>query len=293
MKFPKTGLGNMLLLWARAIVFARLNQFEFFTSPWWGFRWGALVRREQKKRLYWHYFRETPLSKRILVFLNIKFKRIVVEPKLEVLSENELNNKSLYLFNRVMTDYDLFGPLMAYNKIISDELYRALHPSKKKLLSTYETPVIGIHVRRGDFKMGSTLTPNLFFIEGIKTIRQICGQEFPVTVFTDASKGELADILSLPGIKIAEEKADILDILLLAKSKILFLSAGSSFGYWGAFLSDAFVIRPENDWLQSIKRNGSAKEGYFEMKWQFNSDNSNRILEQNFNSWRLKRTNEL
>ena len=48
-KFPKTGLGNMLLVWARGVAFAKLNNLSYGTSSWWGLRWGALIRREQKK----------------------------------------------------------------------------------------------------------------------------------------------------------------------------------------------------------------------------------------------------
>ena len=56
--FPKVGLGNMLLVWARAVVFCKLNNLDLTTSSWWGLRWGALLRRESKKRLYYQYLIE-------------------------------------------------------------------------------------------------------------------------------------------------------------------------------------------------------------------------------------------
>ena len=123
----------------------------------------------------------------------------------------------------------------------------------KSKLKDYPIPVIGIHIRRGDFKMGNPITPLSFFIEGIKLVRECAGSNLPVTVFTDASKEEITDILQLPNVSLAAPKPDILDIILLSKSKVLFLSKSSSFSYWGAFLSDALVVRPINDWQKKIR----------------------------------------
>ena len=287
-KFPKTGLGNMLLLWARAVVFARINHFELVTSSWWGFRWGALVRQEQKKRLYWKYFREAAVFSRIKALWYLKYRKVIVEPKAEYLSEDQSSKCNLYLFNKVMPDYNLFDPLRGHYNLIVNELHCALRPSKKKLLDKYERPVIGIHIRRGDFKLGSTLTPLNYFIEGIKIIREISGDDWPVTVFTDAGKEEIETLLSLPATRLAEEKADILDILLLSKSDVLLLSGGSTFSYWAAFLSNAFVIRPMNDWLGNIKTQAPEYSNYVEIKWQHDELDSTLKLKETFNSWQQK-----
>jgi hypothetical protein len=187
-----------------------------------------------------------------------------------------------------MTDHDLFGPIREHHKLITDELYRSLHPSKLSALQKFETPVIGIHIRRGDFKLGSTLTPLDFFVKGINVIRQVAGENWPVTIFTDAGKEEIAELLSLPAVRVAEEKADILDIILLSKSKVMLLSAGSTFSYWAGFLSEGFVVRPMNDWLRTIKASGA---GYFEMKWQYDDESSTAWLKENLYS-QLKITHE-
>ncbi len=73
--------------------------------------------------------------------------------------------------------------------------------------------MIGVHIRRGDFKMGNQTTPLSYFINTINLIRKNVAKELPVTVFSDAHNAEIADILELPGVKIAEDKPDILDIL--------------------------------------------------------------------------------
>lgn len=276
----------MLMIWARGLVFARLNGFNLATSSWWGFRWGALIRREQKKRLYWKYFVETPLYLQLLSRLQWRYKKIIVEPPIEKITDTTLHDKTLFLFNQVMPDYDLFGSIKNYHGIIATELFQALHPSRKELLTKFEQPVIGIHIRRGDFKLGSTLTPVDFFIDGINIIRQVLGECLPVTVFTDADMDEMGGLFLLPSIKLAEEKADILDILLLSKSRFLLLSAGSTFSYWAAFLSDAFVIRPASDWLGKI-RDITPGHRFFDMKWQHDEEGAAGLLKENINGYYL------
>jgi len=270
----------MLFIWARGIVFSKLNELPMITAPWWGFRWGALLRREQKKRLYWKYFVESPLHLQLLARFQWRFTTVIIEPSVEKLAGIPLRDKTMFLFSQVMPEDDLFGSFKNYHDIIATELFNVLHPSRKQLLLKYEQPVIGIHIRRGDFKLGSTLTPVDFFIAGINIIRKELGQCFPVTVFTDADLDEIGALFLLPSIKLAEEKADILDILLLSKSRFLLLSAGSTFSYWAAFLSDAFVVRPANDWLGQIK-DIEPGNNFFDMKWQFDDELSTGFLKEN------------
>src|SRR5207249_8991781 len=97
-------------------------------------------------------------------------------------------------------------------------------------------------------KLGSPFTPNEFFIDAINFIRQKTNSLLSVTVFTDAEPDEIADILQLPEVKLAERKPDILDILLMSQSKLIVLSKSSTFSYWAAFLSDAILIKAADDW---------------------------------------------
>jgi len=276
-KLPKTGLGNMLLVWARGLVFATDNEIECVTSSWWGFRWGALVRREKRKRVYWNYFKETPLIRRLIAAWLLKKYDIVREPSILQTATHEDQGKTVYVFNEVITASDPFEYLKDHREYIKTELINNLHSSKKKLLKKYERPVIGIHIRRGDFKLGSTITPIEYFVEGIKTIRAYAGVELEVTVFTDALPEEIAPVLVLPHVVIAENKPDIIDILLLSQSKIMILSSTSTFGYWAAFLSDAIVLRHKSDWLNKI-RTASETSSYTEIQWEMDEAAANLLL---------------
>ncbi|MBK8712939.1 MAG: alpha-1,2-fucosyltransferase [Niastella sp.] len=269
---PKTGLGNKLLVWAKGMVFSKLNGLPLVTSAWWGLQWGALLRRENKSRLYMGYFKETSFAQRLLVKFQLLFYKNIGEPKVD-LYENDNHTKTIFLFNKVITNEDLFGELRQHRELISGELYGMLTPRMHTQLAGYATPVVGVHIRRGDFKLGNQTTPLDYFMNAIKLIRQTRNEEMPVTIFTDADPSEISEILALPGITIAASKPDILDILLLSKSKIMILSKSSTFGYWAAFLSDALVVRPHYDWQEKLRDNNPSLN-YQEIKWDFTNNKS-------------------
>lgn len=266
-KFPKTGLGNMMLVWAHAIVFARMNGLEVVTTSWWGFRWGALFRGEKRKRFYRNYFKETGFVKRNLCRWKLLFTEVIKDPDISELTSAEKKSNKIFLFQKMIRDGYLFRFLLNHQPLIKEELYKILNDQRKQELSKYPNPVIAVHIRRGDFKISNQTTPLSYFINAIKAIRESTKNVLPVTIFTDAENSELKEILELPEISVAKDKADVLDILLMSKSKILILSKDSTFSYWAAFLSDAFVIIPYNNCQEKIK---NPYGNYVEIKWKEN-----------------------
>ena len=57
----------------------------------------------------------------------------------------------------------------------------------------------------------------------------------------------------------------------------MILSSTSTFGYWGAFLSDAIVLRHQSDWLNNI-RTETENSLYTEIRWDINDAASNALL---------------
>ncbi len=275
-RFPGTGLGNMLLVWAKGVVFAQLNNLPYTTTSWWGLHWGALLRRERKSRLYFGYFTETPLWKRLTMKIYCIFTDIEPDPVVEVVAAFGGNDKKVYLFNKALTGPDVFGSIRDHSAMVTKELFNTITPKMRSKLLEFQNPVIGVHIRRGDFKLGNQTTPLEYFIKGINAVRDALGQNYSVTIFTDAHEEELTALLRLPNIHIAEDKPDILDIILLSKSKIMILSQSSTFGYWAAFLSDAIVIRPVNDWQPFIKNN--SMNGYEDIIWNYEAEESTHEL---------------
>jgi hypothetical protein len=264
--FPKVGLGNMLLVWARAVVFCKINNLELTTSSWWGLRWGALLRTETKKRLYYQYFIESSYLSRLISFIKKYFVKSTPNPELKLIS---IQQKDYFIFNKVNIHDDLFLGLREHKDYVIKSLEEALHPRIKKILQKEIVSDISIHVRRGDFINGNAITPLSHFITGILSVRKIANRNIIVTVFSDANINELDPLLKLGNIKIANTTPDIVDILLMSRSKIIFLSQSSSFSYWAAFLSDSLIIIPSNDWQQKICYEEDTRN-YRELRWNEN-----------------------
>jgi hypothetical protein len=259
-QFPKTGLGNLLLIWARARVFSKIHDLPLVTSSWWGIRWGAWLRREQKKRVYWGCFNETSYCERLKAVISLKTSKVIAEPPLTKTPSFKTQKKILFLFRDVVTSSDLFDGLREQRDFLKEEILQLLKPELKNKLDHYPIPVISVHIRRGDFKIANPITPLSFFIDAVRQIRKSVGAEWPVTVFTDAESHEITDMLKEPGVVLAAPKPDILDILLMSKSKAIVLSQSSTFSYWSAFLSEAIIIMNDNDWQERLMNKGYQKE---------------------------------
>jgi hypothetical protein len=255
-RFPKTGLGNMLLVWANALVFAEINGLELITGSWWGIRPGAFLRRERKKRIYHYYFKETGL-----LLLTRKIER---NPVVEKIAPGKSSLNNIYLFDKAITHENLFANLLPYRAFITKQLYSLLTEQRMKELASSPIPEMAVHIRRGDFKTTNQITALSFFINAINACRELTGEQIGVTVFSDAAPEELQSVLSLPLVSLSPVKADVLDILLMSKSKIIVLSQSSTFSYWAAFLSEAKVIMKHDDWQDRIK---PAAGMYEEIKW--------------------------
>lgn len=266
-QFPRTGLGNMMLTWARGWLFAHLNDLPMVTSSWGKIQWGAWIRWERKKRTYWGYFSECSRLDKWRAFWEKRRYPVITEPPVEKASI-PAEIKTVYVFDQVSPDKDLFGPFRAHRALIRQAILDQLHPRMRDRLLRYEAPVIAVHIRRGDFKLGNPITPDSFFIDAIKLAREVAGRELPAVLFTDAAPEEIKAVLALPGVHMAEDKPDILDILLISKSKMVVLSQSSTFSYWGAFLSEAIIVRPAGDW-QGELRPAEVNKHIFEGKVDF------------------------
>lgn len=249
-KIPKSGLGNCMLVWAHALVFAKMNNLELVTGRWQKFRWGAILRGERKKRFYRGYFKETSLMQLFRYWVATVFCKKYYDPKFRYWNTKE---KVVFIFTKRAPDDDLFKLLAPYCEFIRESILNNMTRELHKKYTMTSAPEIAIHVRRGDFKIANPITPEKFFISAINEIRQRTNSALHVTVFTDADANEIPEILSMPRVTLSENKEDLLDILQMSKSKYLVLSRSSTFSYWAAFLSNATVILQADDWQKRIK----------------------------------------
>lgn len=248
---PYAGLGNMLFVWARALVFSRLNELPLMTAGWGYIHIGPIIRKERHQRFYGRYFSQIDAVPLWRKWLALSCYTKIHEPEITTLSTLPGRN-SLYVFSQIPHWQDYFGSIREHRDMVRSALEQMLKSNYRERLMQLERPWIGVHIRRGDFrplqpgenfaKVGLVRTPLEYFRELIIGVRQIHGTDLPVTVFSDGYDEELQEILRLPGVCRATRQPDIIDLLLLARSRLLIASAGSTFSYWAGFLADAPVL---------------------------------------------------
>ncbi|HVM87589.1 MAG TPA: alpha-1,2-fucosyltransferase [Puia sp.] len=242
----------------KAHVFAHLNNLPLIVVGYHQLKIGPYLRREKSKRRYRNYF---IFQKNLFIEFKDKLK-IRTLPKASFQNEPVLEKKADigqndFLFCTIPHWSNYFDELNEYRALVKKILLDILSPAIKKYEEKLTTPIIGVHMRMGDFrkllpgedfsKAGATRTPENYFLQTIEDIRKINGTELPVIVFSDGEKQELMNILSMPGVSLSEGNPDIVDLLLLSRSKIIIASASSTFSYWAGFLSDApIILHPEH-----------------------------------------------
>jgi hypothetical protein len=269
---PKTGLGNQLFPLMKALVFAHLNKFAVTIVGYHQIRLGPYLRGEKSKRRYQHYF---AFEKSIIgEWLDrLRVRNLNKEVSIDEPPVLKLNDSGkVYHYHAIPRWNDFFAQLKNHRRLVIELLWKALHPDIHSQLALCKVPVIGVHIRMGDFKklrpdqdfktVGATRTPEQYFIDVINGIRAVHGRTLPVSVFTDGYRYEFENIFKQENVSLVEGNNDIVDLLLLSKSKIIVTSAGSTFSYWAGFLSDAPIIMHPDHIHEPLRDNTS--EGLYE-----------------------------
>jgi hypothetical protein len=253
-KLPRAGLGNKLLVWARAFAFAKRNDLPLLVSPWEQLAIGSLLRRE-RSRFYLDTFRTPGLMMRLQTPLLYHTRPKIVEPDIYARAADLIGDypKALFVFDSVPHWKTSFDGLREYRSEIHTHLKAMTAPRYMQRVAELPVPVIAVHIRMGDFRpvlphenfahVGNARTPLDYFRTLILSLRAFTGNPTPVTVFSDGTEQELSEILALPNVALSCGEPAIVDLLWMAKSKLIILSAGSTFGLWSAFFSDAAIIQ--------------------------------------------------
>lgn len=253
-KLPNAGLGNQLFPLMKAKVFADLNQMPLIVTNYHQLKIGPWLRNDRSKRNYNGFFnfqknifREIVDKSKVRRFDN-GLQRI--EPEVKKIP-NDLPGSS-YFFSAMPHYTKYFEELNGYRDLVKQLLYEMLSPKTEEKIANLKPPAIGVHIRMGDFKRpaegeelgkrGNLRTPEEYFINMIESIREVHSSDLEVSVFSDSMRNDLPNIFKLPNIKMIEGNNDLVDLLLLSKSKIIVASASSTFSYWAGFLSDAPII---------------------------------------------------
>lgn len=234
----RMGLGNKLLVWARAEAFAhdhgaRVLKPDFFQFP----SVGAFLRHETSLRtnLGNFYFKGTDYVSGIRKWMLIRRGSFVDEKEWTsdimdgIVRFHGLGN-------------DSFGVVLRHHSLIVKRL-KAM--TDRKILKSVEAltaePFIGVHIRRGDFKQAGVLTSDEWFATAIRHAVDLRPDLDVIRVFSDASYEELGFLaqIGLPQSKrlyIECGAKPLHDIWCLSRSSIMIGSSRSSFSIWAVLL---------------------------------------------------------
>lgn len=240
-RLPRTGLGNKLLVWAKAKVFGADNHLPVITTGWAEIKIGPFLRRERFKRYYFGYFRRERLLALLHLICSYLLYNRIKEPKL--INQKTSLKSFLYIFCETPLPPDYFEGIRNYRNLIKESFFEIVSKSILNKALKNPPPVIGVHIRRSDFSE-KVRTPNEFFIKSIELVREIRGENLPVTIYSDAYAEEISDVLAVGNATMSDAHNDLYDLISLSRSGCLILSYGSTYGYWAGFLADAPILLP-------------------------------------------------
>ena len=246
---PNAGLGNKLFVWAKARMFSEITGLPLAVTGWTQLQLGAFIRGGDL-RLYLNYFKRVDEVGRRVRSRAQKSFAVVREPGLRAADVHR--SRTIYEFSQVPPWSDYFGDLRDFRERISEALLSSLTEARREELSRCSSPTLCVQVRMGDFRqlkagenfahVGGARTPLDYFKQIIEGVREIHGSVLPAEIVTDGKASDLAELLSMPSVTMAPKRSKIADILVMARSKVLVPSVGSTFGYWAAFLGDAAIV---------------------------------------------------
>lgn len=256
---PKAGLGNMLIVWARAVLFAEINSFPVIEPNWNSLRLGPWLRGERVKRYYGNFFSTNeylPQWQYRLSQLTQKhqyhYNPIIGKIEQSILDDS-INHA--FVFNQLPPWYDLFQDIKEYQPLIKSKLLKMIKPRILQSIVERPAPQIGIHIRLGDYESASASVESLiplkkegvnvninvstsldWYIRVLQAIRSLVGWKIPATIFSDGNLSQLSNILELPEVSMSLASSSLSDLLTLSRSKIIIGSANSSFTSWASYL---------------------------------------------------------
>ncbi len=278
-------MGNLMFIWANAYVFAQENGLDMIWPTWPSLKIGPWIRREKDKRFYAGVFRNrSGHLDGIRKYALLLFSRKIPSDRFPELNEkNRITNRDLVVYDRFEMSFE---KLLPHQEEICGLITGNLGEKGTKAMEFSPGKAVGIHVRCGDFSVNpealargsnNIRIPSSWYVNVIRQIRGILGEDTEFYLFSDGTDDELGDIMCLEGVMRCSFGNSIGDIIGLSKFPLLIVS-GSSFSMWARFLGKCSAIGHTNQ----LKACGLAGEEGVEIETDgeggFSAEDAGRIL---------------
>jgi hypothetical protein len=165
---------------------------------------------------------------------------------------------------------NLFECLNGWDQFLLHSLQGITRPKWLGVVNSVGDVPIGINVRLGnDFRVarsdeeyhtrGALKTPLRWFVDSLDRVRDMAGYPARALVVSDGIRDELKPLLDKDNVEFVRPGCAISDLLILARSRILLASGGSSFSAWASFLGQMPTISHPGqpiDWFRLVNRHG-------------------------------------
>jgi hypothetical protein len=239
----RAGLGNSLLPWARAELFAAQSGARLLEPDWTSLRVGPYLRGEADKRSYGGYFHARNHVRGLAKWLvRTTARRVREDDTAGAVAPR--SRAVLVVFSGLR---DFFAPLLPHSSLIRRRLWQMTLAELRPADAARGGDFIAMHVRRGDLtRQGFSpdeidavrqYTPLSWFVEMARAIRGRAGIEsLPIVVFTDGYADEVSELLKLPGVELNPRAPAITDLWAMSRACLLLGSGYSTFSMWASYL---------------------------------------------------------
>lgn len=251
----RTGLGNMLFPWARALAISDATGATLLPARWRKLRLGPWLRREPDKRQYQKLFRR-PSASGVVARSGALLRATLWDEQGQRIRGGSRTN---VLVVKGMDDF--FDPLVAVRLLIRQTLFDKARPGV--LTQPEHERYVAMHVRLGDFARprppatapSRNLSTPLEWFEAAATRIASVGTLGSIVVCSDGTDDELRPLLALPGVSRSTSTNALNDLRVLSRASLI-VGSSSTFSAWGAFLGDVplYVAPGANHYLQGNPR---------------------------------------
>lgn len=275
LRFGGPGLGNLLFIWARSIIFANENHFQIISPTWPSLKIGPWIRNEKDKRFYGDLFKSINSDVR-----GIKKQALLLFGKKTSLDDIKFASESSVIL------YDTFemnfNGLVEYRDMLVSTIIDHLKNKNSFAKDFVADDAVNVHVRLGDFisnekelnsGANNTKIPIDWYVETIEKIRKLVGNVH-INVFSDGTDEEIEKLLELDNVERVNFGNSISDIIALSKSPLM-ISSGSSFSMWARFIGLSSCIA----YPKQIKDRFLSDDEGFEVEIGFNDSFSEEVCE--------------
>ena len=224
------GLANCLFVACRAYSYSKKYNAEMIRPTWEKISLGPFLRREKDKRFYGGLFNDSGING--LRKLRLIHSKVFLEANVTGFGEAEsgvLKVSGLANYFRDLCYEDSKEYLVS---VINDSVY-------EELKNESFTKSVAVHIRLGDYPE-SRRTPLSWYKKQIEQIHSL-NESVKISIFSDGSDGELAELLSCRNVQRAFYGNALADIVAISKSALV-IASDSTFSAWGAFLGQVPVV---------------------------------------------------